>query len=539
MAQPTHEQLASGVANAVGESDDSAVTTVRINPIPEGEITVGQSGEETVWDRDPLEAAVDAGALDGATIVKGEGGTNPHFPMDEQVPPENILGRVDSWDYEAGVGPVGKADLVDEQMASRIDHDLLEVSPDLKRRLGEHDEERGATTVDEIVAMPRLTVLETGASEGASIEPATAEALGFNPDGERQIGPDGEQLAPLYTLRFRAFGEFVGDEFVDEAVSALDAISGVTAVRNQGSEDPELVAVLDRDGLNLDELNQSITDALDGTPFELFEDWDWLDHINTEQLAQAGDAVAVGPGTVDSIDASLSDELAESSTGPADSTTSDMTEDDGKTKAELREQLAAAKAENAQLESENESLETEIDSLESEVEDKEATIDDKEATISEQEDAIDRLEAENEPARQMLARRAARDSALSADAIEESDMSNQTLADNIVDAEDLADEDDDRDPMEILTEQMAAPPSTRGEQTDESPSGDDLTEEQLAAANDRAYEVIDGQDVQTVAAEDITPREFATQKTGVDPADCDSRSEFARRVDANGEGGEN
>jgi hypothetical protein len=187
-----YEQLSHGGAATVGTAAD-APPTVRIVPIAEGEITDGQSGERAVFGRNALRQAAESGALDGATIVKGEGGENPHFPMDEQVPPENVLGRVDEWTYEEGVGPVGEAQLADAEMARRIDLDLLDVSADLLRRLGDYDETADARRVDEIVAMPRITVLEQGAAPGASIETADQEALAASDAGQYLLadGTDG------------------------------------------------------------------------------------------------------------------------------------------------------------------------------------------------------------------------------------------------------------------------------------------------------------------------------------------------------------
>jgi len=176
-----HEQLAEGVGSVLaGDDDDSPGRRVRIVPIGEGDITRGASGDVKRWPREALKAAVDDGTLDGALIVKGEGGESPHFPLDEQVPPENILGKVDEWTYEDGTGPVGHADLADEDIADRIELGLLDVSADLFHNVADPDAD--VMDVSEIVGMPRVTVLEHGASHSASIEADTAAALGLDPD---------------------------------------------------------------------------------------------------------------------------------------------------------------------------------------------------------------------------------------------------------------------------------------------------------------------------------------------------------------------
>ena len=641
MTTDLHEQLSDGVGAAVS-GDDSDSPTVRIVPISEGERTVGQSGQATIWDREPLREAVESGALDGTLIVKGEGGTNPHFPMDEQVPPENILGRVESWDYEDGVGPVGESDMVDEQMAKRIDAGLLEVSADLERHLGEYDAERDAYAVDSVIAMPRVTVLERGASPNASI--ATVEALGYNPDGENRIeqlasthsptydgtnesgewskpamedfdtddlseiarhflastsgfdspeaygdlklpvvspsgtlyldalesahqlagqtdglseddvsavrstaerladeafgvslteeqnSTDTEQLAGLYTLRFTAFGEMFGAEFLNEAVANLNALDGVMATRSADQVDPSLVAVVDDQAADLNTLNEDIVDALDETPFEVFDDFDWLDRAD--------------PSREHLADVQSGDESAESDAGNgADTTPSDMPDDDV-TKEQLREQLAAAKAERDRLETERDTLEDKTESLESEVDEKEAKIESKAEELEAKEETIEDLEAENEPLRKALAARAADGSSLSADVIASSDVSNDDLAASIVENEGLADgEDADTDPIQMVSEQLAQSPAQRGQSPgDDDPDATPPDEEQLAAADDWSYEVLSGRDIQKVSeTEQLSPRDLATEKTGVDPAQCTSREQFVRKAQAaaNGDGGEN
>lgn len=190
-----HEQLSTGAA-VVTEDDD--YPTVRINPIGEDEITVGQSGEPTLWDRDALQTAVEQNALVDpqlgvSEVVEGTGGRNPHHPMDEQVPPKAKLARVEEWEYEEGVGPVAEVQLADEDIAKRVNLGLLDVSADLIRELGEFDEELGARPVERIRSMPRVTVVDRGSAPSASIEPATAEALGYNPDaGAGGLDEDGQ-----------------------------------------------------------------------------------------------------------------------------------------------------------------------------------------------------------------------------------------------------------------------------------------------------------------------------------------------------------
>ena len=514
---PDHEQLSSGIANLTGGTDDDF--EVRIVPITEGEVTTGQSGKRTIWDREPMREAVEAGLLNGSTIVKGEGGKNPHFPMDEQVPPENILGRVDEWTYEEGAGPVGYAQLADEGIAKRVDLGLLDVSADLERVLGEYDEERDGHPVEQLVGMPRVTILEQGAAANASIEPATAEALGVHPD---DLGPGGdtEQLAGLQTLRFRAYGDMIGQEFVDDAVSSVDSIAGLSAVASATSDSPELLVVIDTKAVDsLDTLNEQLIEALDETPFEVYEDFDWLEEIQYEHLAGeigGDDDPSASETPTPTGGSQASDEPADTGTGDIPS---DMTDDKIQ---ELQEQLAAAKQENETLREEKESLESETDELESELSEKEQTIDD--------------LEDENQSFGRVLAARVAGDSPLDADSLAER-YTVEELADTVVKHEGLADEEarsnDDYDPIAQVQEQLAQAPAHRG-QAPEGDEGGNLTEEQLAAADDLATSVLTMDDVQRVQSEQLSPREYVQREHDVDPAQYEDEQALRSAIAANG-----
>lgn len=180
-----HERLAPGDTGVAAVSDTTGSDTfpVRIVPIPEGETTVGMSEEATVWPRETLETSVDRGVWQGAKLLKSPGGDG-HKEMFAQADPDNIVGRVTDSRYEPGVGPVLDAELLDEQLARLVEHDLVGVSPDMFRDLGDYDPEREATPADRIHAVPYITILDQGASPDASIEPADAEALAASDAGQ-------------------------------------------------------------------------------------------------------------------------------------------------------------------------------------------------------------------------------------------------------------------------------------------------------------------------------------------------------------------
>lgn len=465
------------------DEDDTDTYSARIIPIGEGDTTTGGSGKETNWDREVLRDAVEKGAFDGAKLLKGRPGDG-HKPMLDQADPDNIVGQVGSFEYVDGVGPVSEdADIIDEHIAQLVDHGLIEVSPDMFRELGEYDEELGAYNAENIIDVPYITLLDSGASGSASIEPATAEALGVDPRAEVV-----EQLSQLFTLTFRAYGEMFGDEFLDAAVENLESITGVSATRTSSNTDPELQATIDRDAVeSLDDLNDQIIDALEGTPFEQSDSYDWIEEVAWEGLG----------------DGSISDERAESRAGSDDSktdnTNSTMPDDD-----DLHEQLAEIRQERNALEEEREDLQEQLA-------DKEETIDEYKDEIEQLEEERDELQEDVEPLVEMLADLAAQDSALPSDKLAE-----RFGAGELVEmlAEDAGwDEDSDEAPVEKVREQLAGSPSPRGEG-----NGDDqVDDDDLEQAEQLAGEVMSASD--RISQNGQSNVEFLRQEYDVDPAE--------------------
>ena len=195
--QAEYERPRGGVAQlaAVAEDDEDDEYHPEIVPIPEGEVTIGAGSKEemgeptpTEWERDPLKRATELGVFDNAKLIRGNAGINPHIGMDEQPSPDDIVGHAGTFSYEEGRGPVSNGDgvILDDHLAQLVDHGLLEISPDMFRHLGEFDETladgEGAYSVEEIVACPRMTILDRGASPNAELGPAETEALAALPE---------------------------------------------------------------------------------------------------------------------------------------------------------------------------------------------------------------------------------------------------------------------------------------------------------------------------------------------------------------------
>lgn len=190
MSAAEYERLAS--AATVDEAAGSDSWQIRGVAIGAGDVTTGQSGVETRWPAGVLEDTAEALAGDEAKVVKGPGGEQgPHWEMDEQVPADQIVGSV-SFDFREGIGLTYEGEIVDESLAQKIDAGLVDVSPDMWRRLDEQHGD-GPAEVSEIVGIPRLTVVDQGAGPSATVEVAGGQAALAEYLAEGSIGSD--QLA--------------------------------------------------------------------------------------------------------------------------------------------------------------------------------------------------------------------------------------------------------------------------------------------------------------------------------------------------------
>ena len=498
-----HERLANGVASidadTGGDSDQ-----VRIVPVGEGDTTSGGSGKKTYWDREVLKQAVEDGAFDGAKLLKGRPGDG-HKDLLEQADPDEIVGGAGEFEYRDGVGPVSESgDLLDDHIAALAERGLVELSPDMLRELGEYDEELGAYRVERIIDVPYMTILDRGASEGADISPveaeALAEALGVAAEAVEQAREEdfegvAEQLGSLFTLRFSAFGEMFGDEFLDEAVDNLEDIEGISASRTASNDNPELIAVIDRETVDVGTLNESVADALEDTPFEVHQDYDWVEEVAYDGLAaqieeqvQESDESGGNPGT-------------RSRTGvdedPGSENQSNMTDKDID---DLREQLSEVRDKKEDLENEREELEEQLEEKEGRVEQLEDEVGDLKEDVE-----------DVEPLKEMLADLVAEGTALDTETVAERYTTSE-LVEALAEDGGWDEEEGDQSPIEVVKEQLGKPPEPRGGgEADETPGGNEPDEktEQLAD------EVLDANDRISIDG-DESPTEYLQREYGVD-----------------------
>ncbi|QRV14208.1 hypothetical protein JMJ58_14830 [Haloterrigena salifodinae] len=538
------EQLAPAETGgaAFAEPSDDAGTTVRINPIREGDRTVGhrpgsEDDEVAIWDSDPVKEAVENGALDGATIVKGRGGKNPHYGFDEQVPADSILGRVEEWEYEDGVGPVGKAQLADEGIADRIELDLLDVSGDWLRRLGEYDDDRGGKPVEEVLGLPRVTVVERGASNASiDIEPETAEALGYNPDAPDVQEQHADALTPAPP---------------DGWVDFYDQLTGGDAVAVSGAyySDGDYYVSIHPEGDALEEPDPSLGEAIATIgPFpadrsegsitlpleEPIEQSQTLHAVLREADDGAGapieiDGRHVMNGAVVRVadpedeaeylaDPDVSNKTIGAATGTSPDTPADTTDlpDMGSNDNELQEQLAEVRDERDELEDEKSDLKEQLA--------------EKNSTIEDYEDRIDELEEEVGPIKELFAEIAVGDQPLDPGRIAETHNTEELVEMLAGDVE-----EDDLTYSEKVKEQLAAPLSPRGQGEEE--SGPDLGDVDSEQVEQLAGSVLSLNDMQRIHNEDISRREYLQREYDVDPAQYGSESSLRQAIDSTSGGG--
>lgn len=123
------------------------------------------------WPRSTLKASADA--LEGVKIADD---TAHDIPDDGEIPTrppaKTIIGEITSAEYRDGVGVVYEGEIDDPDIARSVENDRLDVSPFVFRKSRERDD--GVKEATEITKWRDLATVETGASEGASIEAAAA-----------------------------------------------------------------------------------------------------------------------------------------------------------------------------------------------------------------------------------------------------------------------------------------------------------------------------------------------------------------------------
>lgn len=122
--------------------------------------TIGQSGIKKKW---PAEALRDAASsLEGKPIVKNH----------ENDDVDDAIGRVTSAQFEANVGVVFEGEVIERDIAEKIGHGILDVSPTIIHGNPEEMEENeeGAVVVDDVREFVNLSVVTHGAAPSNEVE---------------------------------------------------------------------------------------------------------------------------------------------------------------------------------------------------------------------------------------------------------------------------------------------------------------------------------------------------------------------------------
>lgn len=147
---------------------DGPPFTVHGVALGSGDITKGASGIKKKWPANELEEAADS--LEGTNLV-----------VDHENNADGVVGTVTKAGYKKNTGVVYQADLYKEELAEKIENDLLEVSirgyhADVENL--EEDDETGALIVEDIT-FDNLSIVPTGAAPSNTLNMGSHEELSF------------------------------------------------------------------------------------------------------------------------------------------------------------------------------------------------------------------------------------------------------------------------------------------------------------------------------------------------------------------------
>lgn len=221
MSQPQRDTFDSGIGVLYPTDDGAAADPlqdnepIRVNGValPVDTPVEGGQGERHFYPPEVLESAADR--LEGANIVK-----NFH-DLEGQAPAEDVIGEVTEAAYSDGVGLVYEGEIIDQDIAERVQQGYLDVSPTVARALGEADDTLDARRVETVAGFRDLAVVQQG-QPGAEIN------LGSNPG-----------LAALsYDALARAFDRDDGSDPGDADPEATPGDDGADGSKPQSTDGP-------------------------------------------------------------------------------------------------------------------------------------------------------------------------------------------------------------------------------------------------------------------------------------------------------------
>lgn len=148
-------------ADAIDQFNDNSPWKVSGVAIPVNTIVNGGQNVSHFFPPETLEDAGDL--LEGVNIVK-----NFH-DLEGQANADQVIGEVTNAGFQKGVGLVFEGEITDVDIAEKISHGFLDVSPSPARRLGEFDDDMGAQEVAQLTGFRDIAVVANG-QPGAKVE---------------------------------------------------------------------------------------------------------------------------------------------------------------------------------------------------------------------------------------------------------------------------------------------------------------------------------------------------------------------------------
>lgn len=192
-----HTNVGNGIAVLADENTVDGSSTWRVSGVAlsEDTTTLGGSGRQRFWPAATLREAADQ--LEGRHIVK-----NFH-DLQGSANADDVIGQITQSGYQPGVGIVFEGEILDEDIARKVEHEFLDVSSVPGVGSESYDSSRDAYVVEEISGFRDIAVVPDGADQGNEISlgenPAVAalsrEALA-HPWDALQDTPDPEEDGP-------------------------------------------------------------------------------------------------------------------------------------------------------------------------------------------------------------------------------------------------------------------------------------------------------------------------------------------------------
>jgi len=265
--------------------------------IGENDVTIGGSGKQTLWPRETLKEAAEG--LEGQPLA-----TDTNHTADDpkaQTPVEAIAGEVTWSGYKPGVGVLYEAEVDNKDLAEKINHGRLEVSPLVSRELEALESEKAEYKATEITRWRDLALVSNGAA------PSNEITVGSNPMKAEALHETVESLQALVPPQEAAENARRGLECVEEVDTDAGEAQGrdtarqiIESVENDDPLSESMVSEIASFDRHREQGNHEIDAEFEGTPCEdngyvSWQLWggdagvDWAQDENESMASTQGD----------------------------------------------------------------------------------------------------------------------------------------------------------------------------------------------------------------------------------------------------------